>query len=303
MNPSTLTELLTQFGNNPRSKPAFIIGNGINRYGAPDGAINAWDTMLLQLYQAFADSAVTHIPHGISLTEFYDSLTLINHSEDVSLQKAFCALMADWQPTAHHNAIVEWAKAHNAPILTTNFEETLSADQGLNLYHSNPKRFTDYYPWGSHFAPHNLDDPTNAFAIWHINGMQRYARSVRLGLSHYMGSVERARALLHKGGKGRLFANDDLSHWNGSSTWLQILFSNDLVFIGLGLESSEIFIRWLLIERAKYFKAYPQRQRAAYFIYAQEALTPGQTLFLSAVGVTLLKQDTYQAIYETPWAS
>ncbi len=49
-------------------------------------------------------------------------------------------------------------------------------------------------PWESYYGEHAVVRPSECFAIWHINGMAQYHRSVRLGLTHYMGSVQRARS-------------------------------------------------------------------------------------------------------------
>ncbi|CAM4109807.1 hypothetical protein [Shewanella aquimarina] len=301
----TLNTLLNQ---TPSEHPrALVLGNGINRYRAKDESprqaqgINAWDEMLVSLWRAHRGDEVASVPAGIALTEFYDALDLISERPNKQLQKEFCELMSSWQPRRQHQDLVAWAAANQTPILTTNFEQTLAASQSLKLHHLQAKHFTDFYPWSSYFAKSPIDSPTQAFAIWHINGMQRYARSVRLGLSHYMGAVDRAREILHQGHLGGGFKQALKENWRGNATWLNILLHNELVFIGLGLESNEIFLRWLLIERAKLYKAFPERRRKAYYVYAGEPISQGQTLFLEAVGVTVLQQADYEALYQTPW--
>lgn len=285
-------------------KPALIIGNGINRYNSisSDGN-NSWDKMLLELWEKHSKSASQmSAPEGISLTEFYDALDLTKNSEEINLQKEFCGLMSNWTSKEHHIAISTWAQSKNVPILTTNFEETLSSNLSEDIKHFNSKSFTDFYPWGSYFSDHQVEDPANEFAIWHINGIQRYNRSIRLGLSHYMGSVERARRLIHKGNESRLFSGKNVNEWSGYQSWLHVVFNNDLVFIGLGLDTTEVFLRWLLIERAKYFNQFPNRRKAAYFIHANtNALSTGQVLFLNSVGVQVVHESSYDEIYQTPW--
>lgn len=303
----TLSNLLNQqTSSHPR---ALVLGNGINRYRAKhqdadtsnQPKSNAWDEMLVSLWRAHQGDEVARVPKGIALTEFYDALDLISKRTSKHLQKEFCDLMTSWQPQRQHQQIVAWAKAKETPLLTTNFEDTLARSHHLKLHHLSAKGFTDFYPWSSYFAREPIDSPTKQFAIWHINGMQRYARSVRLGLSHYMGSVDRARDILHQGHLGGGFKKTLQDNWRGNTTWLNILLHNELIFIGLGLESDEIFLRWLLIERAKLYKAYPERRCNAYFVYAGESISQGQQLFLEAVGVTVLQQADYDALYEAPW--
>ena len=93
-----------------------------------------------------------------------------------------------------HQAIMQWARHFSCPVLTTNFEHTLSDAVQASAFSPKKTAFTDYYPWESYFSTQELSDPCAGFGIWHINGMQKYHRSIRLGLTHYMGSVERARA-------------------------------------------------------------------------------------------------------------
>ncbi|WP_063659658.1 hypothetical protein [Aliivibrio fischeri] len=285
-------------------QPALIIGNGINRFNAKtkDGN-NTWDSMLLELWKRHSGTS-NHIstPEGISLTEFYDALDLMKESTSVNLQKEFCEMMSDWSPKSHHKNITLWAKNNSSPILTTNFEETLASNITENITHFDSRKFTDFYPWGSYFSNSQVHNPSAEFAIWHINGIQRYSRSIRLGLSHYMGSVERARALIHKGNEARLFSGKNVNEWSGYQTWLHIIFNNDLIFMGLGLDTTEVFLRWLLIERAKYFNHFPDRRKKAYFVYTNsDSLSKGQKLFLKSVGMGLIEEQSYEDLYVTPW--
>lgn len=285
---------------NHSHKIALVLGNGINRYNSDTG-INSWDAMLLELWERHTKEDAQAVPLGISLTEFYDALDLSSQQKEKNLQKEFCDFLTGWQAKAHHKAIVDWAKSHKSPILTTNFDETLATCLQLKLHHASALPFTDYYPWASCFAERDIKNPAQEFGIWHINGIKRYSRSIRLGLSHYMGSVERARTLIHKGGDARLFSEKRNNNWNGCNTWLHCIFNNDLLFLGLGLDSSEVFLRWLLIERAKYFKAFPDRAKKAWYIYAGQNLSPGQTIFLKSVGCDIIKEESYESLYGKVW--
>jgi hypothetical protein len=207
--------------------------------------------------------------------------------------------MAHWQAKDHHRNIVQWASDNQCPILTTNFENTLSDSLGLKLHRLKALKFTDFYPWSNYYADKPISDTSNEFAIWHINGMQHYKRSIRLGLSHYMGSVERARPMLHKSGN-RLFNKAEFSKWPGRHTWLNAIFQNDLFIFGLSLEVTEVFLRWLLIERAKFFKKFPKNKREAFYIH-DKPLALGQQLFLESVGIKPTKVQSYFDIYVAPW--
>ncbi|WP_295939031.1 hypothetical protein [uncultured Alistipes sp.] len=284
-----------------RSDIAFVIGNGINRYpGNPDAL--SWDNLLINLWDKVSFRTLSKRPAGISLTEFYDVLELEN-TQDINLQKEVAQLMADWEPMAHHRLIAERIRALDAPILTTNFEETFAkAIAGYSLLRTEREKFTDFYPWTTYHGQAQFQSPADGFGIWYINGMINYHRSIRLGLSHYMGSAERARTMLHKG-KDCLLRCKDRRRWKGSKTWLHLIFSKSLFIFGLGLEENETFLRWLLIERTKYFKKFPARKHKGWYITTKNSCSTdaGKKFFLEHVGFEVIEVDDYSDIYEKIW--
>ncbi len=290
----TLRSLLTQHG----SDIALVIGNGINRYG-PAPTTNCWNDLLVTLAKRFFDSKSRNIPAGLALTEFYDLLELKSEPKKSgkSLQMEFCDLMRGWRPHEHHIQIVSWARRAGCPLLTTNFERVLGEAGGCKLLPTRRDRFTDYYPWETYYGIDELDDPCAGFGIWHINGMEHYKRSIRLGLTHYMGSVERARSWIHKGNERRLFSGKNVGDWRGAGTWLHIVFNKPLLFIGLGLEENEVFLRWLLIERARYFRKFPKRKKGAWYVHTDETDGSGKLFFLNAVGVEPFRVGSYDDMY------
>lgn len=283
---------------------ALVIGNGINRYG-PAGATNSWNDLIRTLAQKRLGPALSQIPAGISLTEFYDLIDLARpgRAPVASLQQAFCDLMEQWQSHDQHRHAMRWALAAQVPVLTTNFEATLADAVGSSLYRLGDLPFTDFYPWDCYYGLSALSDPSSGFGIWHVNGMHRYRRSIRLGLTHYMGSVARVRAWIHEGGAARLYGGRDLRAWRGATTWLQILFHKPLLIFGLGLEESEVFLRWLLIERARYFRKFPDRRKRAWYVHTRKERGSGKLYFLNAIGIEPVEVPDFDTIYgASTWA-
>lgn len=284
---------------------ALVIGNGINRYAAGNG-MNSWEALLTELARRHINPEHTGVPKGVSPTEFYDVLEL-NAEESArgkGLQAQFCELMSTWTSLPQHGHVARWAQRESTPILTTNFEETLSAPVSAKRGRCGKDNFTAFYPWSTCFSLKPVVDPLSTFAIWHMNGLQAYRQSIRLGLSHYMGSVERARAWLTKSGN-RLFGAENIKMWRGSNTWLQVFFHKQLLIFGLGLAENEVFLRWLLIERARYFKKFPDRAKRGWYVYVQQeaGLDPGKSLFLEGVGIEPYPVSTYDDIYaEEIWS-
>ena len=275
-----------------------MIGNGINLYGHASRT-NSWHDLLVELAKQYLPTALRSVPEGVALTEFYDVLELKskNSGSSRTLQQEFCDLMTSWKNYDHHDRIVAWAQNADAPILTSNFEQALSDAGKCTLRRTRKGGFTDYYPWESYYGSKDISDPSKEFAIWHINGMKNYHRSIRLGLTHYMGSVERARGWLHKGNEKRLFSGKNVEGWDGADSWLHIVFNTPLLIFGLGLEENEVFFRWLLIERARYFKQFPDRKQNAWYVHTGKINNQGKQFFLEGVGIHPISVAKHDQIY------
>lgn len=286
---------------NNRESIAFIIGNGINRYPNNPHALS-WDDLLMRLWDKVALQTLTRRPNGISLTEFYDILELENVRE-LQLQKEVAHMLHGWQPSDHHRLITQSICNLNVPLLTTNFEETFARTLSCALMRTETEGFTDFYPWSSYHANAVLTSPAEGFGIWYINGMIHYHRSIRLGLSHYMGSVQRAHALLYRAQDEDLHSGDNNLLWKGAQTWLQILFDRSLFIFGLALEENETFLRWLLIERMKYYRKHMDYKRKGWYVCRRGHMDidAGKRFFLERVGFEIIEVDDYKDIYETIW--
>lgn len=290
----TLERVLAERG----EELALVVGNGINRY-ANASTTNSWDQLLLKIARDCAPQ-ISRVPAGTTLTEFYDVLELRSRARTGDLQSSFCKPMAEWRPYPHHHAIMDWARGHGCPVLTTNFDEVLSKAADASFQRPENPKFTSYYPWEAYFGRGPVADPCEAFAIWHINGMARYKLSIRLGLTHYMGSVQRARGWLHRAGEENLFKAKNKREWRGAGTWMHVAFNRPLLIFGLALEENEVFLRWLLIERAKYFRKFPDRRHDAWYVYVDDPndeRQAGKLFFLEEIGITPVHARSFDDIY------
>ena len=205
------------------------------------------------------------------------------------------------------------------PILTTNYDTTFSSALGLKYLKIAPvyniyKRlshytyahqgFSDFYAWNGYFGNGDVlnYNPTNCFGVWHINGVINYPRSIKLGLCDYMGAVEKARNMIQGNDGLELFNGKYRNHWAGENTWLHIIFNKSLLIFGLALEENEVFLRWLLIQRAKYFAMYRQPHSGWYVITKNEyQKKPGKIFFLKNIGFKIVIVDSYDDIYRKIW--
>ncbi|MFY0631922.1 MAG: SIR2 family protein [Flavobacteriaceae bacterium] len=284
---------------------AFLIGNGINLYYEKENI--SWNNLLLDLWGQHSSNAQSSIPDGISFTEFFDALDIQNtHQDNFSsvLQRDVQQRMIQWSSQSSKNLILEKIKAIDAPILTTNFDDLIPKAMGLEFKRMENTSFTDYYPWSCYYSDKDLADPTKGFGVWYPNGMLKYHRSIKLGLSQYMGNVERARKIIHKQHEDIKFADENQKSWLGYKTWLHILFNKSIFIVGLSLDQTEVFIRWLLIERAKYFRSFPDRRQKGWFVMKRgenPETSEGKKFFLKSVGFEIIELDDYPEIYEGIW--
>jgi len=284
---------------------AFIIGNGINLHFNKNNS--SWKDLLLDLWSKHSFYTQSNIPSGISFTEFYDALEIQNYNKknfSAELQSNVQDIIKDWKPNSKQNIILDRIRKIDVPILTTNFDKLIPDSQDLKFFRQTGTKFTDYYPWSCYYSTRELEYPTAGFGVWYPNGMVKYHRSIKLGLSQYMGNVERARRLIHKEPENINFEGKNQNYWPGYQTWLHIIFNKSLFIFGLGLNENEIFIRWLLIERAKYFRRFPQRKHKGWFLVNKENKDPfykGKKFFLKSVGFEIIEVNNFKIIYEDIW--
>lgn len=277
-------------------RPALLIGNGVNRYSG--NSKSSWDELLAELGKKYGIELTKEEASDISNTEFFDILDLARPNEDRrNLQEAFCNSMSDWRPATHHAEIAGWAMRHHRPIITVNFDENLSRSIGARFFRRG-ERFTHYYPWSSYFSDREIFDPKTSFAIWHAHGMVRYSRSIRLGLTHYMGSVQRARSWVY--GRNGLLAKDRSieGEWRGSDTWLEVLFFCPLLLIGFGFGRDENFLRWLFLERARLHKRRPNESHGTWFVDTVENKRMLRRPFFDGLNIKIISTPNYSDIYE-----
>ena len=94
------------------------------------------------------------------------------------------------------------------------------------------------------------------------------------------------------------FYNKNINNWIGYNTWLHPIFNCSLCFIGLSLNEDETFLRWLLLERKKYYKKFPDRVHQGWYVYKEdEMFQQGKELFMKGVGLKPVAVKEYSEIY------
>lgn len=301
-----MKEMIKRIISENSGRACFIIGNGMHLHFK--SGIKSWNDLLMDIYNKYKkenDPIFDNVPVGVSLTEFFDFLGGTEENNN-SIQKDLADNLNLYPGSNEVKLIVEKIRDLGAPILTTNIDLTLSKSINANLFHITDSKFTDFYPWSSYYSDKKINKPNDGFGIWHINGMANYHRSIKFGLTHYMGNVERARTMIYKGDDS-LYAKDNQGQltkvrgeWEGQNTWLNIFFNRTLIIFGLGLGKDEVFLRWLLIERFKYNRRYGVINKS-YFVDKVSNMKEGQKFFLRNVGIELIDINDYKILYEDIW--
>jgi len=306
---------------NERKNLSFLIGNGINRYKNEENdenRVDSWYNLLDKLWKKYG-SKKYKFPNGMDLTELYDIIKIKNNKKnnknlDIEITAELEKKLQIWNYSEHHKKIVEFAIAKKTPIFTTNYDQLLMKASDLKLFGNKRNNdFTHYYPWKCYYAKNEIKDPLKEFGLWHIHGMIRYKRSIRLGITHYMGMVNYAKKYLRIKTEKNYYEQIDQRKWNGVNSWLEVFLKKDLFIFGLGLDRSEIFLRWLLFERKK-FRDYLNFKNKDIFIEVKEskkddkceekmfkAELEQKKFYFENLGFEYIVLDKYEDLYKNLW--
>lgn len=199
---------------------------------------------------------------------------------------------------------INYAMASNIPILTTNYDMSLSNKMGLTCFQMPEFQEEQHlYPLSTYFAIKPLHHSTSGFGIWHINGIVMYNKSIRLGLCDYLDLIQRMREIMQINRTSGIDIIGSLNdpQWKGKFTWLDIIFRKSIFIFGLGLNEDEVPLRWLLLQRAKYNSMFNKGLNGWYVTCKEENISISKRLFLENVGIGIVQVDSYKTLYEDIW--
>lgn len=217
------------------------------------------------------------------------------------LAKSISRLMEQWNPQSIHVGVSNFAKHYDIPILTTNYDNLLAKAVNAKFKNLGKDNVCEAHPLTCCYTT-KRQPSTDTYGIWHINGMIRYPKSILIGLSHYMRAIEYVRNRILPPNKfdAELFQG---LQWFGkrvANTWLDIIFRKKIFIFGLALETDEVFLRWLLIERAKFYALYPHHKKEGWYIKSDnETISEGKRYFLNSTGFNIISVPDYSAIYNS----
>lgn len=185
-----------------------------------------------------------------------------------------------------------FARSVNAPIMTTNYDESLSNILCLPIKCSTDLNPQYNFPFETYFSDIIIEKSWNNFGIWHINGLIRYPQSIRIGYIDYAKMLNEI--------ENRLFKR--ASTTNLDKSWISIFFHCNIFIFGLALETDEFVLRWLMVERARY-SIINGLNLKGWYVHLSDVEGPmsdGKMMFLKMVGCEIIEVDS-KVVYEDVW--
>jgi len=243
-------------------KPAFLVGNGINY---ADGCSMSWEELLMDI--SGKQTGFKKLPASLSYPEIAELALLRKSPEefDKKSKNEFLSMVTEKIKTDiekasrfndNHEKLAVFAQEHKIPILTTNFDRNFlrtSCFEGqdldkidLNWIKLNPAIEDNDYQIlrNAYFRPKSLNKNPNIhseFAIWHIHGV--------IGKSSYKICFTNWDYFNYCAKIKEISKNHAPKDQSKDATWIDIFLDNDLIIMGLGLDSFETDLRALLSER------------------------------------------------------
>lgn len=322
------------------SQPCFLIGNGICRYmGAPD-----WTAVLAKtIVSSVKDKALVKRTNGLHkllqdktirgevLThpEVYTALLLecgIQKSRD-GLKKHIKNLFI--QPCSCR--LLEYALRTKSQILTTNFdfaiERALWPGKGKNktdypISQAKDTPHSDTYPFCEYAASSKRKDLfldastaskgyaepyiTDECAVWHVHGFISRSKSILLGFEDYIAAIIYLKRLqTHSPQGAKHYAEPWEDGFVLKNSWLRLFFKYPLVIVGNGLNSEELFLRWLLVRRQRQKILQPNAiVPPVYYLDTKEEaqkkpdLDMAKLVYLKALGMKVVRYANYAELYD-----
>ena len=282
----------------------FLWGNGINNYInnscldqlPAESRIPAWKDLIKEV--ATKIGIKIDLDFGEKALSYPELFTLLSEhgANDIHKETAFYLAEKSLKKNEIAKVVADKMVEWHCPIITTNFDLVLENTLGLKSYRNGDGK-SDKYPL-NYFATFEGEaakgiNPQRSFAIWHCNGAISKPVSMKLDLSDYCLYTARLKEFLP------LSSEKYKTKKQFEDSWLSPFYHNTLVIIGLGLPVSEIYLRWLLLERANTKRKDDSLVGEGYYIYAEEdsSITEGFKEYLKYVEIEPIGYPTWKEMY------
>lgn len=295
-------------------KPAFLVGNGINYF---DENTLTWTSLLKKLLpEEYAKTIKDEKGNSIldlegltypEIAQLADLLRAKNQSNKntKSLKKQIVELVIEnFENKAEYpnqEKLIDFAKKKNIPVLTTNYDHSLLHNLHISKikydgnsvedlqWNNNKYKLTYTQPFNRYYKEGNkFNDSTNIeneFAVWFIHGTRRYSNSLCINNTDYVRNISTMSKILK-----------DTKKDEKTETWIDIFLNNDLIVFGLGLDSDELDLRWLLLKRF-YNQEFLGKHNETIYFHIENKLPKGKKKYFNALGIKCVKIEDFNDFY------
>ena len=318
--------------------PCFLLGNGISRYlcSAP-----SWDEVLCRLEKTAFGSSPNDLDDQSSQQEKAAGLAGMNHPEcytamlvQAGLRKSRDTLKKELKKLLGARGdcgLLSYVRRAELQVLTINFEDVIERALGLlssgreNSGHFSEAKgefHSEYYPFQQYVAKEQRTDlpleseakvkgktkrcVADHCAVWHIHGNLNHSKSILLGFEDYISAILYVRDKVLKNPAVKSgFAEPWEEGFKGKNTWLRLFFTRPLVIAGCGIESEELFLRWLLLRRCRRTRLENLSERLPIFYLAtpsteDESKYKSKKKYFEQLGIQVVEFDDYASLYDAP---
>jgi len=220
------------------NQQAILFGNGINRIQNDLNGDYSWSNLLFDLNREFGKSVknIKTKPFPMVYDEILHKGVRENRLDEHKLKKYIKEKVGKLRKNHRYNNLTYLQETE---ILTTNYDYLLEKGFDASWKRKPTPRDSRFETFYSLYRKQNSDDKT----IWHIHGEQGDQRSILLGFRHYINYTSKIKAQAEK------FVFDARKKKAITDSWVNKFFTHNIKIIGLGLETTEYPIWWLLSYR------------------------------------------------------
>lgn len=278
---------------------AILWGNGVNNYInnrykdqlRDDEIIPSWGDLIKEVATHFQVEGIDNWLNDASYS-YPELFSWITDGDRTDAHEETASILESKKANQWYFKVAQRFMEWGVPVITTNYDLLLEKMLGLAGFRLGDER-SEKYPFNYYATfkekPKPID-PLKEFAVWHCNGLAIKPVSMKLDLSDYCLYAARLRDKIPL--ESEHFANKK----GFSSSWLSPFFHNTLVIIGLGLPTSEFFLRWLLHERYILKQKYPESVGEGFYVTSKED-KHGIESMLKNTGIELIEYDSWNVMY------
>ena len=224
-----------------------FLGNGLNRLNKN---CLSWNELLSKIAQEYGVSPRDYSSMTLGYEYFEETVLKKQKTDPKEIKKKIAELTAVSEVAGvERNLLKMLFSAGIKEFITTNYDYAieLTADKGFV-----PAQTTRETLYSRYRTQHAKD-----ISVHHIHGECAYPSSICLGYEQYAGTLEKSRTLLTRStssqGTQNKFALYDVleGYTEPDGSWLYKFFTEDIYFLGFGLDLSEMDIWWLTTYRAQ----------------------------------------------------